>query len=128
MAKVVGVEANIVAMLDDFLLVTPRKSTDTDDTAIKKGERAGKKFDKLLAQLNLPKAPNKDQCAAFSTVWCGVEYFSKKRLIGIPETKWTALRRWVDTNLSWESFKEAPVIEAGILQSALGKLCHAMLM
>ena len=93
MAKVVGVDVNIVAVLDDFLLVVPRKSTDTDVTALKDGERNGKKFDKLLDKLNLPKAPNKDQDAAFSTIWCGNIYFSKKRLIGIPKPKWAALRK-----------------------------------
>ena len=127
MAKAVGVDANIVAMLDDFLLVVPRKSTDTDISALKNGERNGKKFDKLLAQLNLPKAPNKDQNAAFSTIWCGKVYFSKKRLIGIPKPKWAALRKWVDTTFPLEQADGPPLIEAGALQSALGKFCHAMI-
>ena len=79
MAGVVGGRANIVAMLDDFLLVVPREKADTDEVSIRKGQQAGCEFDNLLARLNLPKASAKDQPAAFSTIWCGVEFFSKKR-------------------------------------------------
>ena len=92
MAEVVGIKANIVAMLDDFLLVVPRQSTDTDRDIILK---VGRDFDKLLARLNLPKAPAKDQCAAFTKTWCRVEYFSKRRLVGTPEDKWLALHKCV---------------------------------
>ena len=127
MAGIVGVRANIVAMLDDFLLVVPREKTDTDEVSIRKGQQAGCEFDKLLARLNLPKASAKDQTAAFSTIWCGVEFFSKKRLLGIPENKWGALRKWVEVAISLESRKGLPFIEAGTLRTALGKFSHAML-
>ena len=75
----------MAAMLDDFLLVVPRLDTDSDNEIIQRGEKVGRDFDKLLARLHLPKAPAKDQEAAFTTVWCGVEFFSKKRLVGVPE-------------------------------------------
>ena len=127
MAEVAGVKASIVAMLDDFLLVVPREETDTDKVSIRKGQQAGCEFDKLLARLNLPKAPAKDQQAAFSTIWCGVEFFSKKRLLGIPEKKWGALRKWVEEEIPLDSQKGLTFLEAGTLRTALGKFCHAML-
>ena len=126
-ARVYGVNANIIVMLDDFLLVVPRRRSETDSAILQRGQDEGRKFDQLLAQLNLPKAPAKDQDAAFSTVWCGVEFFSKTRLVGIPKTKWEALRHWMDTNIKLAHDKRAPCIAAGTLQTALGKLCHAML-
>ena len=127
MARVVGVKANMAAMLDDFLLVVPRLDTDSDKEIIQRGEKVGRDFDELLARLHLPKAPAKDQEAAFTTVWCGVEFFSKKRLVGVPENKWVALRKWIDEEFTFAAQEGLPHIEAGTLQSALGKFCHAML-
>ena len=127
MARVFGVKANIIVMLDDFLLVVPRGCQETDSDLLQRGEKEGKKFDQLLSQLHLPKAPAKDQNAAFSTIWCGVEFFSKTRLIGIPKTKWVALRKWMDANIELDNLDRAPSIVAGTLQTALGKFCHAML-
>ena len=105
-------------MLDDFLLVIPGQCKQTDLDALHQGEEEGRKFDQLLAQLNLPKAPEKDQVAAFSTVWCGVEYFSKTRLVGIPKTKWEVLRSWLDTNIRLSHDTQAPRRAAGTLQTA----------
>ena len=127
MAKVVDVKAKIVAMLDDFLLVVPKLSAETDADTLRRGKQAGVDFDKLLKRLNLPKAPTKDQGAAFSTVWCGIEFFSKTRLVGIPEAKWTALHKWMQEKVQLVTREDPPTIEAGTLRSLLGKFCHAML-
>ena len=127
MVEVVGVKANIVVMLDDFLFVIPREEADTDEVSIRKGQQAGSEFDKLLARLNLSKVTAKDQPAAFSTIWCGVEFFSKKRLLVIPENKWGALRKWFDEEIPLDTQKGLHFIEAGTLRTALGKFGHAML-
>ena len=58
----------MVPMLDDFLIVVPRKEGETDEAVISRGEQEGQKFDSLLDSLNLPKAPEKDQQAAFTTI------------------------------------------------------------
>ena len=54
-------------MLDDFLFVVPRKPGETDENALIEGVKVGRRFDELLDSLNLPKAPEKDQQAAFTT-------------------------------------------------------------
>ena len=61
-------KANSVAILDDFLLVCRRRRTDTDESVLARGRRQARKFDKLLTALHLPKAQEKDQQAAFSTI------------------------------------------------------------
>ena len=58
----------MVPMLDDFLIVVPRKEGETDEAVISRGEQEGQKFDSLLDNLNLLKAPEKDQQAAFTTI------------------------------------------------------------
>ena len=58
----------MVPMLDDFLIVVPRKEGETDEAVISHGEQEGQKFDSLLHSLNLPKAPEKDQEAAYTTI------------------------------------------------------------
>ena len=67
-ARVYGVKAMSVAMLDDFMLVCRRRTTDTDESVLSRGRLEVGKFDKLLAELHLPKAPEKDQTAKFSTI------------------------------------------------------------
>ena len=52
----------------------------------------GEKFDEFLAALKFKKAPEKDQPAAFSTIWFGLEFFSKTRELGYPKKKWSKLR------------------------------------
>ena len=63
-----GVKASTVAMLDDFLLVSPRGPGDTDEETLLRGRRKGALFDKLLTDLKLPAAVEKSQQAAFTTV------------------------------------------------------------
>ena len=82
-----GVKAKTVAMLDDFLIVAPRESGDTDSDVLKRGMTEGKVFDKLLNKLKWPIAPEKSQKSAFSTTWCVAEYFSKTRVFGSPQKK-----------------------------------------
>ena len=48
MAKVVDAKAQIVAMLDDFLLVVPKLSTETGADNLRRGKQAGINWDTLL--------------------------------------------------------------------------------
>ena len=57
-----------MAILDDFLLVCPRRDDETDASVLDRGKRMCKKFDDFMSTINLPKAPEKDQDANFSTV------------------------------------------------------------
>ena len=66
-AKVADVQADLLPMLDDFLIVVPRRIGETREQILKRGEMEGAKFD-LLEDLNLPKAPEKDQHQAFTTI------------------------------------------------------------
>ena len=66
-AKVAGVKAETLAMLDDFLLVVPRREEDSDTAVLSRGQEEANRFDDLLSKLNLPKAPEKDQEPAFTT-------------------------------------------------------------
>ena len=77
----------MVPMLDDFLIVVPRKEGDSDEIITSRGEQVGQKFDALIDDLNLPKAPEKDQQAAFTTIWYGLLFDSKNQVYGIPEKK-----------------------------------------
>ena len=86
-AKAAKVEADLVPMLDDFLIVIPRNGEETKDQALERGETQGALFDNLLKDLNLPKAPEKDQPAAFTTIWYGLKYNSEHQWYGIPEKK-----------------------------------------
>ena len=65
-AKVYGVPGKSVAILDDFLLVYPRRDGETDASVLDRGGRMCNKFDNFMSA-NLPKAPEKDQDANFST-------------------------------------------------------------
>ena len=64
-------------MLDDFLLVLPRKTGETDEDLLQRAKVDVGRFDELLSSLNLPKAPEKDQPPNFSTIWYGFIYNSK---------------------------------------------------
>ena len=52
-------------MLDDFLFVVPRKEEESDENCIQRGHREAAKFDKLLSDLKLPRATEKDQKSQF---------------------------------------------------------------
>ena len=86
-AAAAKVKADMVPMLDDFLIVVPREEGDSDELTISRGKQEGQKFDALLHDLNLPKAPEKDQQAAFTTIWYGLLFDSKNQVYGIPEKK-----------------------------------------
>ena len=88
--------------------------------------QVGVDFDMLLKRLNLPKTSAKDQDAAFSTVWCGIEFFSKIRLVVMLEAKWTAVHKRMQVKIVLEAHEGPPTIEAGFLRELLGKFCHAM--
>ena len=60
-----------VAILDDFLLVLPRKAGEADNDLLERAGTDTSRFDKLLHDLHLPKAQEKDQDPAFSAVWLG---------------------------------------------------------
>ena len=66
------VGAKLVAMLDDFLAVVPRKPSDSDEQLLKWAESCTVRFDDLLHKPGLPKAAEKDQDPGFSVVWFGV--------------------------------------------------------
>ena len=54
-AKLAGVKALTVAVLDDFFIVRPRKHTDTDQDALDRGRHEGEIFDKVLRELDYPR-------------------------------------------------------------------------
>ena len=127
-ASVYGVKAKLVAILDDFLLVCTRRKGESDDSVLERGRKAGEKFDNLLEELHLPKAPEKDQAPAFSTVWFGIEFFSKSQTYGLPQKKWENLGLFFkDTFLLNEGEDFTPTVRAEQLQTALGKFHHAVL-
>ena len=47
-AKVAGVQADLLPMLDDFLIVVPRRIGETGEQILKRGEMEGEIFDNLL--------------------------------------------------------------------------------
>ena len=67
-AKVYRDPGKLVLILDDFLLVCPRRDDETDALVLDRGKRMCKKFHYFMSTINLPKAPEKDQDANFSTV------------------------------------------------------------
>ena len=86
-AKAAKVEAVLLPMLDDFLIVVPRNREETSNQALERGKAQGALFDNLLEDLNLPKAPEKDQPPAFTTIWYGLKYNSEQQWYGVPEKK-----------------------------------------
>ena len=93
-AKVAGMIALAVTMLDDFLLVCRRQHKDSDQDALDRGRREGEIFDKVLRDLRLPKAVSKDQPVVFTKNCCGVQYFSKEAILGIPKKKWNKFTKF----------------------------------
>ena len=65
-----------VVMLEGFLIVCPRKQSNSDQDALKRERHEGESFDKVLRELRLPKAVSKDQPSTFTTNWCEVQYHS----------------------------------------------------
>ena len=55
-------------MLDDFLFVVPREKEESDEMSIERGHKEAAKFDKLLADLKLPRATEKDQNPSFKAI------------------------------------------------------------
>lgn len=114
-----------MAMLDDFLLVLPRLKDEAKEDALQRGHRDLKVFDDLLHKLNLPKAPEKDQKPAFSTVWFGYIYYSEKRQYGIPLQKWEKLRSFFQESFVDSASKTLKYeFQATVVETALGKFHH----
>ena len=119
-----GVQALTVAMLDDFLIVCPRTSKDSDESVLQRGEAEGAAFDRELKMLGLPKAVSKDQAASFTTIWCGIKYHSKETAISVPAKKWTKFKVFLRPNLIDETGEMRCSVKAGTLRTMLGKMCH----
>ena len=127
-AKVYGVEAETLAMLDDFLLVVPRGESDSDETVLSKGQIVAHKFDKLLSSLGLPKAPEKDQPPAFTTIWYGICFNTKTGTYSLPLAKWEDLLKYFEAQFVDSATNSIMKrIEAAELHRALGKFHHATL-
>ena len=120
-AKVYGVKALTVAILDDFLLVVKRRKAETDDNVLARSIDAVQRFDNLLFRLNLPKAPEKDQAPSFTTIWCGIEFDSKSGCYGVPKSKWKKLKSFFNETFREKNGSLKCAIEAGVLERALGK-------
>ena len=126
-AKVYGVPGRSVAILDDFLLICPRKRNESDESVLMRGEQMCGKFDAFLRDINLPKAPEKDQKPGFSTVWFGLAYYSKEGLIGITQKKWRKVNTvFHDTFISTQNntSRIKTKVSAGELERALGLFHH----
>lgn len=122
-----GVQALTVAMLDDFLLVVPRKEGDEDSYTLTRGQSEGARFDELVRKFNVPPAIEKTQPAAFSTVWCGVHFCSKLKKFRIPTKKWVKMAGFFGEHLIDNCGKLRTSIKARTLLRAVGKFSHAML-
>lgn len=125
-ARVAGMKALTVAMLDDFLLVCPRQPKDSDQDALNRGRPEGEFFDKVLRELILPKAVSKGQPTAFTTNWCGVQFFSKEAIFGIPKKKWDKFTKFFRESILNLKGGLAESFTADLLRTALGKFCHFM--
>ena len=127
-AKVVNVQAELLPMLDDFLIVVPRRRGEAREQNLERGKIEGAKFDNLLNDLNLPKAPEKDQSQAFTTIWYGLEYNSNQQYYGIPEKKWKKIATFVaDKFLENDRVTIKDKIDAADLLSVIGKFHHITL-
>ena len=60
-----------VVILDDFLMVVPRRARDSDETVLQQARTEANTFDALLDKLGLPKVKEKDQEPALTTTWFG---------------------------------------------------------
>ena len=121
-------QADLLPMLDDFLIVVPRRIGETGEQILKRGEMEGEIFDNLLEALNLPKAPEKDQPPAFTTIWYGLEYNSNLQCYGIPEKKWKEVAMFVTEKLfTSDGVTMADKIDAADLLSIIGKFHHIAL-
>ena len=125
-AKAFGVKALSVVILDDFLMVVPRRARDSDETVLQRARMEANIFDALLDKLGLPKAKEKDQEPAFSTTWFGFVFNSKHGTYGITKRKWEKLRQFFEKTFQRESSKTLKkYVEAETLERALGKFHHA---
>ena len=118
------VQSAILPMLDDFLGVLPRQVEDSDRDILNRAKTDVARFDSLLAKLGLPRATEKDQDPAFSTIWFGIEYFSKEQNIGIPKKKWRKLRQFIENKFMTDDGTVKAQVDAADLLSGLGKLHH----
>ena len=124
-AKVFGVLSKTVAILDDFLLVLPRRRGESDEKLLERATVDAEKFDELLKNLNLPKAKEKDQPPNFSTIWFGFLYDSKASTLGIPEKKWNKLREFfTEVFVQKDGISLKTEVKAKLLEKALGKFHH----
>ena len=74
--------------------------------------------------LKLPAAIEKSQPAAFTTVCCGVQYYSKTGVYGAPPSKWAKLKAFYAEHCVKPSGELKEIMEASILQTLLGKFAH----
>ena len=117
-----SVGANMVAMLDDFLVVVPRKPFETDDQLLMPTEACTTRFDDLLQKLGLPKAAEKDP-----VVWFGIRFCTKSGIYGMPAEKWMNLRLYVESKLMSKAGEVGVTVDASSLLTVLGKFHHATL-
>lgn len=127
-AKVAHIEAELLPMLDDFLIVVPRKVGETAEENLKRANTQGGKFDDLLEELHLPKASEKDQEAAFTTIWYGIKFNSNQRSYSVPRKKWNEIGQFfVKKFLADDGITIRDSVDAADLLSGLGKMHHVVL-
>ena len=120
-----GVLSKTVAILDDFLLVLPRRRGESDEKLLERATVDSEKFDELLKNLNLPKAKEKDQPPNFSTIWFGFLYDSKASTLGIPAEKWNKLREFfAEVFVQKDGISLKTEVNAKLLEKAQGKFHH----
>ena len=118
------VQSALLPMLDDYLGVLPRKEGETDQEILTRAREDTVRFDSLLRKLGLPKAQEKDQEPAFTTIWFGIEYFSKESTIGLPQKKWLKLRLFIADKFMTKERTVKSQIDAADLLTGLGKFHH----
>ena len=83
---------------------------------------------KVLMDLKLNAVVEKNQPAAFTTVWCGVQYYSKTVDYGAPPSKWAILKAFYAEHCVKPSGELKETMEASILKTFLGKFAHFMIL
>ena len=115
-----------MAILDDFLLVLPRRTDEADEDLLQRARTDTSKFDKLLHDLRLPKAQEKDQDPAFTSIWLGWKFCTKSNTLNVTKKKWIRLREFfLETFVQKDGRSLKDTIVGELLREALGKLHHA---
>ena len=118
------VGANMVAMLDDFLAVVPRKPSESDDKLLIRTEACTTRFDDLLKTLGLPKAARTRTLGSQS---CGFGSDSVQRQEPTVCQRRNGRRLYVESKLMSKASEVGITVDVSSLLTVLCKFHHATL-